>query len=88
MTKTGFRTADHELWHGQSKWYTELLCEEGYYKTVSGQDELTITRPVNGLLPGRRQAIIRNNAGILLIRTLGTNSSEILSGNFVAALMY
>ena len=32
----------------------------------------------NGLSPGRRQAIIWANAGILLIRTLGTNFSEIL----------
>ena len=32
----------------------------------------------NGLSPGRRQAIILTNAGILLIRTLGTNFSEIL----------
>ena len=32
----------------------------------------------NGLLPGRRQAIIWTNAGILLIRPLGTNFSEIL----------
>ena len=33
----------------------------------------------NGLSPGRRQAIIWSNAGILLIRTLGTNFSDILS---------
>ena len=33
----------------------------------------------NGLSPERRQAIIWVNAGILLIRTLGTNFSEILS---------
>ena len=33
----------------------------------------------NGLSPGRRQAIIWTNAGILLIRTLGTNVCEILS---------
>ena len=32
-----------------------------------------------GLFPGRRQAIIWTNAGILLIRTLGINFSEILS---------
>ena len=32
----------------------------------------------NGLSPDRRQAIIWPNAGILLIRTLGTNLSEIL----------
>ena len=39
---------------------------------------LTIIGPDNGLSPGRRQAIIWTNAGILLIRTLGTNFSEIL----------
>ena len=33
----------------------------------------------NGLSPGRRQAIIWTNAGILLIEALGTNFSEILS---------
>ena len=33
----------------------------------------------NGLSPGRRRAIIWTNAGILLIRTLGTNFSEISS---------
>ena len=32
----------------------------------------------NGLSPGRHQAIIWTNDGILLIRTLGTNFSEIL----------
>ena len=32
----------------------------------------------NGLSPGRSQAIIRTNAGILLIRPLGTNFSEFL----------
>ena len=34
----------------------------------------------NGLSPGRRQAIIRTIAGILLIGPLGTNFSEILVG--------
>ena len=33
----------------------------------------------NGMSRGRRQAIIRTNAGILLIRTLGTNFSENLA---------
>ena len=32
----------------------------------------------NGLSPHRRQAIIRTNAGMLLIGPLGTNFSEIL----------
>ena len=38
----------------------------------------TIIDSDNGLSPGRRQAIIWTNAGILLIGTLGTNFSEIL----------
>ena len=38
--------------------------------------ELTIIGSDNGLSPGRRQAIIRTNAGILLIRPLGINFSE------------
>ena len=38
--------------------------------------KLTVTGSDNGLLPGRRQAIIRTNAGILLIEPLGTNFSE------------
>ena len=38
----------------------------------------TIIGSDNGLSPGRRQAIIWTNAGILLIGTLGANFSEIL----------
>ena len=41
-------------------------------------NKLTIIGSGNGLLPGRRQAIIWTNAGILLIGPLGTNFSEIL----------
>ena len=40
--------------------------------------KLTITGSDNGLSPGRRQAIIRTNDGVLLIGQLGTNFSEIL----------
>ena len=40
--------------------------------------KLTSIASNNGLSPGRRQAIIWNNAGILLIGSLGTNFSEIL----------
>ena len=40
--------------------------------------KLTIIGSDDGLSPGRPQAIIWTNAGILLIRTLGTNFSEIL----------
>ena len=41
--------------------------------------KLTCIDSDNGLSPGRRQDIIWTNDGILLIRTLGTNFSEILS---------
>ena len=41
---------------------------------------LTIIGSDNGLSPGRRQAIVWNNAGILLIGPLETNFSEILIG--------
>ena len=41
---------------------------------------LTIIDPDNGLSPGRRQAIIWTNAGILLIGPLRTNFNEILIG--------
>ena len=40
--------------------------------------ELTNIGSDNGLSPGRRQAIIWTNAGILLIGPLGTNFSEFL----------
>ena len=40
--------------------------------------KVTIIGSDNGLSPGRRQAIIWTNAGILLIWTLVTNFSEIL----------
>ena len=42
--------------------------------------KLTIIGSDNGLSPERRQAIIRTNAGILLIGPLRTNFSEILIG--------
>ena len=52
-------------------------------KTHSGQvthtcvSKLTIISSDNGLAPGRRQAIVWTNVGILLIGLLGTNFSEI-----------
>ena len=45
---------------------------------LCGRHELTIIGSDNGLSPGRRQAMIWTNAGILLIGALGTNFSEIL----------
>ena len=41
---------------------------------------LSIIGSDNGLSPGRRQAIIWTNAGILFIGPLGTNFNEILLG--------
>ena len=41
-------------------------------------EKVTIIGSDNGLSPGRRQAIIWTNAGILLIGASGTNFSEIL----------
>ena len=41
---------------------------------------LTIIGSDNGLSPGRRQAIIWSNAGILLIGLVGTNPSQIVIG--------
>ena len=46
--------------------------------THIGVGNLTIIGSDNGLSPGRRQAIIWSNAGILLNGPLGTNWSEIL----------
>ena len=40
--------------------------------------KLNIIGSANGLSPGRRQAIIWTNAGILSIGPLGTNFSEII----------
>ena len=42
--------------------------------------KLTTIASDSGLSPGRRQAIIRTSAGILLIEHLGTNFSDILVG--------
>ena len=60
--------------------------EQNYHLTHWGRvthicvSELTIIGSDNGLSPGRRQAIIWNNAGLLLIESLGTNVSEISIG--------
>ena len=48
--------------------------------------KLTIIASDNGLSPGRRQAIIWTNAGILSIRPLGTNFIEILIKIYILLL--
>ena len=72
-------------------WLISAGCRQNLYKPVQIRlthwgrvthicvRKLTITGSDNGLSPGRRQAIIWTNVGILLIRILGTNFSEILS---------
>ena len=54
-------------------------------------NKLTIIGSDNGLLPGRRQAIIWTNSGILLIGPLGTNFGErpsCLGFNVLTAVVY
>ena len=58
-----------------SRWNALTHWGQVMHKCVS---KLTIIGSDNGLSPGRRQAIIWTNVGILLIRPLGTNFSEIL----------
>ena len=63
-------------WSPETGRYIDLThWSRGTHICVS---KLTTIGSDNGLSPGRRQAIIWNNAGILLIRTLGTNFGEIL----------
>ena len=57
------------------RWYRLTHCGRETHICV---DKLTIIGSDNGLSPGRRQAIIWTNAGILLIGPLGTNFSEIV----------
>ena len=63
--------------HGASNLQQHKLTHWGRVAHIC-VSKLTIIGSNNGLSPGRRQAIIWTNAGILLIRTLGTNFSEIL----------
>ena len=59
-------------------WYIEAELTHWGRVTDICVGELTTIGPDNGLSPGRRQAIIWTNAGILLIAPLGTNCNEIL----------
>ena len=62
--------------HKMISWRCQIFKLSGFlYKYYK---DLTIIGSDNGLSPGRRQAIIWTNAGILLIAPLGTNFSEIL----------
>ena len=61
------------LWSSDAIWCDRALRLSDSYVNV-----VIIIGSDNGLSPGRRQAIIWTNAGILLIGPLGTNFSEIL----------
>ena len=73
-----------------SKWKTRLSLAGRIYKTIPDThdhthwvthiwvSDLTSIGSDHSLSPGRRQAIIRTNAGILLIRPVGKNFSEFL----------
>ena len=54
--------------------FNSLRPSDAYMRQVS---KLTVIGSDNGLSPGRRQAIIWTNTGILLIGPLGTNFNEI-----------
>ena len=72
----------HDSWfliieqHIMGKWYLNL--NHWGWVTHICSSKLTIIGSDNGLSPGRHQAIIWTNAGILLIGPLGTNFDEIL----------
>ena len=59
--------------------YVSILTHWGWVTHIC-VGKLTIIGSDNGLLPGRRHAIIWNNAGVLLTEPLGTNFSEISIG--------
>ena len=58
--------------------YMEVVLTDWGQETHICVSKLTIIGSDNGLSPDWRQAIIWTNAGLLLIRPLGTNFSEIL----------
>ena len=66
------------MWANYSYYYSKLTHWGRATHICVGN--LSIIGSDNGLSPDRRQAIIRTNAGILLIRPLGINFNEILIG--------
>ena len=68
-------------------WHMASLGDSGLIQwgrvTHTCVSKLTSIVSDNGLSPRRRQAIIWTNARILLIGPLGTNSSEIIIGNWL-----
>ena len=73
------QNTETSLKHGQKNCAAPFLTHWGR-ATHTCVGKPTIIGSDNGLSPGRREAIIRTNAEILLIGPLGTNFSEILIG--------
>ena len=68
--------------HNENARYTQIKseCCLAHWGQVTHicVGNLTIIMSDNGLSPGRCQAIIRTNAGMLFFKSLGTNFGEIL----------
>ena len=62
----------------KSCWFSHFFLTHWGRVTHICVSELAIIGSDNGLSPGRRQAIIWTNVGILLIRPPGTNFNEII----------
>ena len=75
-------SANYVLCLRLSRWLTHLG-----QRTHICLRKLTIIDSDNGLPPGRRQAIIWANAGILLIGPLGTNICDILTKSRIFSFM-
>ena len=78
-----YHVHESKNWHQLGKCYLALrkdLPTLSHWGRVTHiwVSKLTIIGSENGLAPGRRQAIIWTNAGILLIGPLETNLSEVL----------
>ena len=83
ILEIGHSNAQCPRWNIQlTSWYSSRYWFLTHWGRVTHicLDKLTIIGSDNGLSPGRRQAIIWTNAGILLIGPLGTNFIEILVG--------
>ena len=70
------RKSNHGMYAYMTSSHNKLQC----WGTHTYVSNLTIIGSDNGLSPGRHQAIIWTNDGILLFGPLGTNFSEVLIG--------
>ena len=87
LQRPAIYTLPSDLWHDRQCQGLSIYCHRWYSAlTHWGRvahicvGKLINIGSDNGLSPGRRQAIIWTNAGILLIGHLGTNFNEILIG--------